>query len=40
VALVVPPLAPFWGWFAGMRARSIVWVTAVVVYAVARVVAR
>jgi hypothetical protein len=40
VALVVPPLAPFWGWLAGMRARSIVWVTAVVVYAVARVVAR
>jgi hypothetical protein len=37
VAFVVAPLAPFWGWSAGMRARSSVWVAAAVVYAIARI---
>lgn len=40
VALVVPPLAPFWGWAAGMRARASLWVAAVVVYAIAAALAR
>ena len=35
LALVVPPLAPWWGWSKGMRARTIAWVAALVVYAVA-----
>lgn len=25
VALVVPPLAPWWGWHSRMRARAILW---------------
>jgi hypothetical protein len=40
VALVVPPLAPLWGWAAGMRARAIVWLAAVVLYAIATALAR
>ena len=32
-ALVVAPLAPFWGWRRGMRARTIAWLSARVVYA-------
>jgi hypothetical protein len=36
VALVVLPLAPYWGFRSGMRIRSTVWVTAAVVYAVVR----
>ena len=38
VALVVPPLAPYWGWN-GLRRRSVLWVAGAVVYAVLRVVA-
>jgi len=38
VALVVPPLAPYWGW-AGLRRRSALWLVAVAAYAVLRVVA-
>jgi hypothetical protein len=34
VALVVPPLAPWWGWHAGMRARAAIWVVAAPLYAV------
>jgi hypothetical protein len=37
VAFVVAPLAPIWGWAAGMRGRSVVWLAAAAVYAVARV---
>jgi hypothetical protein len=40
VALVVPPLAPLWGWREKMRVRSAVWVAGALVYAIARVVAR
>ena len=36
VALIVPPLAPWWGMRARMTVRSIAWVAGVVVYAVAR----
>lgn len=30
--LVLPPLAPWWGWEEGMRVRSLAWVGALVVY--------
>jgi len=33
VALVVPPLAPWWGWGAGMQTRAIAWLAAVALYA-------
>ncbi len=33
LALVVPPLAPFWGFGSGMPIRSGVWLGALVVYA-------
>jgi hypothetical protein len=32
VALVVPPLAPFWGYEAKLRGRVTLWVTSLVVY--------
>ena len=38
VALVVPPLAPYWGWN-GLRRRSVLWIAGAVVYLVLRVVA-
>jgi len=38
VVLVVPPLAPYWGWNA-LRRRSVVWVVGATAYAVLRVVA-
>jgi hypothetical protein len=34
VALVVVPLAPWWGWHERMRARGVVWIVAAVVYGV------
>ncbi|MEB2310786.1 MAG: hypothetical protein OZ921_12545 [Sorangiineae bacterium] len=37
VALVVPPLAPWWGLEEGMRVRAALWLLAVCVYAVARI---
>jgi hypothetical protein len=39
VALVVAPLAPWWGWRERMRVRGVIWVVAVVTYAVALVCA-
>lgn len=39
VALVMPPLAPYWGYDAGMRFRTLIWVGAVCVYAVAMILA-
>ncbi|MCC6900938.1 MAG: hypothetical protein IT377_18315 [Polyangiaceae bacterium] len=39
VAFLVPPLAPYWGMEAGMKRRAGIWVTALVVYALARIVA-
>jgi hypothetical protein len=37
-ALVVPPLAPYWGWV-GLRRRSVLWLAGAAAYAVLRVVA-
>jgi hypothetical protein len=39
LALVVPPLAPYWGMEAGMKRRAATWVGAVCIYAVARIAA-
>jgi hypothetical protein len=38
LALVVPPLAPYWGW-TGLRGRSVVWLAAAVGYVVLRILA-
>jgi hypothetical protein len=35
VALVVAPLAPWWGWRERMRARGVAWAAAAVLYLVA-----
>jgi hypothetical protein len=35
-ALVLPPLAPYWGFGQRMRVRSVGWVASVAVYCVAR----
>lgn len=35
VALVVAPLAPWWGWRERMRVRSVLWVAAAIAYLVA-----
>jgi hypothetical protein len=35
LALVVAPLAPWWGWQARMRVRGALWVAAATVYGVA-----
>jgi hypothetical protein len=35
VALVVPPLAPFWAWREKMRVRGIAWVVGGVAYVIA-----
>jgi hypothetical protein len=39
VALVVPPLAPIWGFREGWMRSASVWIAAVVVYVVARLAA-
>ncbi len=36
VALVVAPLAPYWGYRRGLRARSVVWVVAALAYGALR----
>ena len=38
VALVVPPLAPWWGWTV-LRRRSVLWVVSALGYALLRIVA-
>jgi hypothetical protein len=40
LCLIVPPLAPFWGYQAGLRLRSVIWVLAFVGYVVAWAFAR
>lgn len=40
VALLVPPFAPLWGWRAGLRASSALWMGALLVYVVALLIAR
>jgi hypothetical protein len=32
VALVLPPLAPWWGWRTHLRARTILWLVAAAIY--------
>jgi hypothetical protein len=39
VALLVAPLAPYWGYEQGMKRRAVTWVVAAVAYAVLRWVA-
>lgn len=39
LALVCPPLAPYWGMETGMKRRSGVWLLALCVYIVARIAA-
>lgn len=39
VALVVAPLAPWWGWDAGMRLRAAAWGAALALYAIGVAVA-
>jgi len=39
VALLVPPLAPYWGYGAKMRLRAILWVSAFCIYVLALVMA-
>lgn len=34
VGLLVPPLAPWWAWQAGLRTRTIVWGAALALYAI------
>ncbi len=38
-ALVIPPLGPLWAWEGGHRKKAILWVVAVVLYAVGLAVA-
>jgi hypothetical protein len=38
-AFVIPPLAPWWGWAAGMRRRTIVWGAALALYGIGVAVA-
>jgi hypothetical protein len=39
LALVVVPLAPYWGFRERMKARAVIWTAALVLYAIALVVA-
>ena len=39
VGLVVPALAPYWGWTEGLKRRSVLWLVAAGAYVVVRVVA-
>lgn len=40
VALVIAPLAPWWGWRERMRIRGAIWIVAAVTYAAALFLAR
>jgi hypothetical protein len=40
VALVVPPLAPYWALSLGMRVRGVLWIGALVLYGAAAIVTR
>jgi hypothetical protein len=39
LALLAPPLAPWWGWNAGLRPPAIAWGAALVLYAIGVAVA-
>lgn len=36
VALLVPPLSPFWAWQSGLRVRAVLWVLGLVGWGLAR----
>lgn len=40
VALLLPPLAAMWGWQVGRKKTTVLWVAALLVYAVAMVIAQ
>jgi hypothetical protein len=40
IALLVVPLAPYWGFRERMKARSFIWTAALAIYAIALVVAQ
>lgn len=40
LALVIAPLAPWWGWRERMRIRGVLWIVAAVVYVVGLLLAR
>jgi hypothetical protein len=39
LGLIAPPLAPWWGWRRGMRARALVWTAALLAYALGLLIA-
>ena len=39
LALLVPPLAPYWGLGDGLRVRGVLWLAALVLYVLARIAA-
>ena len=39
VALVFPPIAPYWAWREHMRVRAGIWAVGLVVYVIARIAA-
>lgn len=39
LALLCPPLAPYWGMESGMKRRTAIWLVALSVYVLARIVA-
>jgi len=39
LALIVPPLAPYWGWHANRRRLAVLWILAFLCYAIALLVA-
>ena len=39
VALVVPPLAPFWGFREGLHVRSGIWLASAAAYVLTRIIA-
>jgi hypothetical protein len=39
LALLVPPLAPYWGLADGLRVRGVLWLAALVLYVLARIAA-
>jgi hypothetical protein len=39
LALVFPPLAPYWGLRQGLRVRGFIWLAALALYALARIAA-
>ena len=40
VAIVIPPLAPFWALREKLRGRAATWIVSALIYAIARIVSR